>query len=542
MSNKKKKKSKNNSMSLHNQMKKSKTTRESRTKKSTTPRSPPKYGKTGGNVPSLGSKTITFIGDSSKTSPKSGVLRFDSPVLCYNPSTGVSSTANSAFQLQFAPNNNNNNPKNTDYTLSRAKSSVPVSPQSFDPLLINSSNTQKHIVFAQLKRKRKGGHQQSNGAASRPTFQFKIGMQVGVALGDCFLQLQKLENSMDQLRNVSEDITDVMQCIEQLGGAANLRKRSGSKDTKKTQQNMEEEDPIQEVHVLNDNLYKWQKDAQKRMKSVSVTVAQLQRKLEDLDEYHAQAQAQQQQIGNKTRSEVDKAMETIQVLQAEVQKAKLELTQKNVQMQKLKKTTSEGNYTDVVKAKLAKLEAKEQELDGDAEIIAKQSEELRKESERLLTERDEVRKQKENWQKMIDEVKDQKGKLEKREGELQANHKKLLELHETLSEEKKKLHKKAKKIKAREKRLNALRAAQTSAYQPQHQYQIPSSNGSDYAESELTYFSDGDTEIASVNSISDDESQDNYHKAQLKAKEEQKERTCTQNPSQVEAFLAKLGL
>eukprot|EP01083_Nonionella_stella_P149379 474375_1 len=447
MSNKKKKKSKNNSMSLHNQMKKSKTTRESRTKKSTTPRSPPKYGKTGGNVPSLGSKTITFIGDSSKTSPKSGVLRFDSP----------------------------------------------------------------------LKRKRKGGHQQSNGAASRPTFQFKIGMQVGVALGDCFLQLQKLENSMDQLRNVSEDITDVMQCIEQLGGAANLRKRSGSKDTKKTQQNMEEEDPIQEVHVLNDNLYKWQKDAQKRMKSVSVTVAQLQRKLEDLDEYHAQAQAQQQQIGNKTRSEVDKAMETIQVLQAEVQKAKLELTQKNVQMQKLKKTTSEGNYTDVVKAKLAKLEAKEQELDGDAEIIAKQSEELRKESERLLTERDEVRKQKENWQKMIDEVKDQKGKLEKREGELQANHKKLLELHETLSEEKKKLHKKAKKIKAREKRLNALRAAQTSAYQPQHQYQIPSSNGSDYAESELTYFSDGDTEIASVNSISDDESQDNYHKAQLKA-------------------------
>ncbi len=46
---------------------------------------------------------------------------------------------------------------------------------------------------------------------------------------------------------------------------------------------------------------------------------------------------------------------------------------------------------------------------------------------------------------------------------------------------------------------------------------MPSSNGSDYAESELTYFSDGDTEIASVNSISDDESNDNYHKQQLKA-------------------------
>jgi len=77
--------------------------------------------------------------------------------------------------------------------------------------------------------------------------------------------------------------------------------------------------------------------------------------------------------------------------------------------------------------------------------------------------------------------------------------------------------KKQKKIKAREKRLNALRAAQSQYVQQQNQYQVPSSNGSDYAESELTYFSDGDTEIASVNSISDDESQDNYHKQQLKA-------------------------
>merc|ERR1712154_751529 len=115
--------------------------------------------------------------------------------------------------------------------------------------------------------------------------------------------------------------------------------------------------------------------------------------------------------------------------------------------------------------------------------------------------------------------KDQKAKIEKRESELQTNHKKLLELHETLSEEKKKLHKKAKKIKAREKRLNALRNVQTQSYvQPQSNFNhmVPSSNGSDYAESELTYFSDGDTEIASVNSISDDESNDNYHKQQLK--------------------------
>ena len=56
-------------------------------------------------------------------------------------------------------------------------------------------------------------------------------MQVGVALGDCFLQLQKLENSMDKLRNVSEDITDVMQCIEQMGGAEELKQRGKRKRT-----------------------------------------------------------------------------------------------------------------------------------------------------------------------------------------------------------------------------------------------------------------------------------------------------------------------
>eukprot|EP00486_Rosalina_sp_Unknown_P016930 CAMPEP_0201594576 /NCGR_PEP_ID=MMETSP0190_2-20130828/191851_1 /ASSEMBLY_ACC=CAM_ASM_000263 /TAXON_ID=37353 /ORGANISM="Rosalina sp." /LENGTH=400 /DNA_ID=CAMNT_0048054245 /DNA_START=692 /DNA_END=1894 /DNA_ORIENTATION=+ len=381
---------------------------------------------------------------------------------------------------------------------------------------------------------RNGGNNNNNNddqtKAARPTFQFKIGMQVGVALGDCFLQLQKLENSMDKLRNVSEDITDVMQCIEQIGGTDELKKRkrtgsiaekNGNNDKKQKGKGqpelLEEEDPIEEVHVLNDNLLKWQKDATKRMKNVSVTVTKLQGKLEDLDEYHAQAQTMLSRQEKKEKTEIDTAMETIKVLQEEVQKTKMELSQKNLVMQQLKKSTSEPSNHELIREKLEKLESKEKELDRDAEIIATQSEELRKESERLLTERDEVRKQKEQWQKMIDEVKEQKAKLEKRESELQANHKKLLELHETLSEEKKKLHKKAKKIKAREKRLNALRAAQSQYVQQQNQYQVPSSNGSDYAESELTYFSDGDTEIASVNSISDDESQDNYHKQQLKA-------------------------
>eukprot|EP00483_Globobulimina_turgida_P005550 UN05560 len=155
----------------------------------------------------------------------------------------------------------------------------------------------------------------------------------------------------------------------------------------------------------------------------------------------------------------------------------------------------------MVNMKLIKMEEKEKELDRDAEMIATQADELRKESERLLKEREEVRKQKEQWEAMIVTVKEQHNKTGKRENELKANHKKLLELHETLQEEKRKLHRKNQKIKAREKRLNALRNrnAQIQPVQPIVDL------GSDYAESELTFFSDGGTEIASVNSSSDDE-------------------------------------
>merc|ERR1719461_2150629 len=267
-----------------------------------------------------------------------------------------------------------------------------------------SSTPKSQFTAIPLKRKRKGannsnnsnhsstsnGHSHHNSIpnASRPTFQFRIGMDVGVALGDCFLQLTKLENSMDKLRNVSEDITDVMQCIEQMGGTQSIRKRSLSKDQK---HQFDDEDPIEEVHVLNDNLLKWQKDANKRMKNVSVTVTKLQNKLEDLDEYHSQAQESAMLNQQSQQTEVSKALEQIQTLQSQVQQAKNQLMQKNVQMQQLKKAQSEPSSDQLMAQKLEKLDTKEKELDRDAEIIATQSEELRKESERLLAERDEVR-------------------------------------------------------------------------------------------------------------------------------------------------------
>merc|ERR1712048_1014754 len=150
----------------------------------------------------------------------------------------------------------------------------------------------------------------------------------------------------DKLRNVSEDITDVMQCIEQMGGAQSIRKRSLSKDQK---HQFDEEDPIEEVHVLNDNLLKWQKDANKRMKNVSVTVTKLQNKLEDLEDYHSQAQESAMLTQQSNQSEVSKAMEQIQSLQSEVQKAKTELLQKTVQMRKLKKAQSEPSNDQLLK-------------------------------------------------------------------------------------------------------------------------------------------------------------------------------------------------
>merc|ERR1719445_2652133 len=199
-------------------------------------------------------------------------------------------------------------------------------------------------------------------------------------------------------------------------------------------------------------------------------------------------------------------MSTIESLKKEVERSKLELQQ--IESRHASKTQAngadvEGAASAQVREKLAQLEAKEAELDRDAEIIATQSEELRKESERLLTERDEVRKQKEQWTKMIEEVKQTKAVLEAKEAELQESQKKLLDLREThmkdaqkMAEDQKKMHRKAKKIKSREKRLNKLRAQQSYGMQhggggvgggvvqqpPSMAYQVPSSTGSDYAE------------------------------------------------------------
>merc|ERR1719361_511375 len=135
-----------------------------------------------------------------------------------------------------------------------------------------------------------------------------------------------------------------------------------------------------------------------RTDNVSNTVNKLQNKLEDLDEYHAQAQEHAMAQKSSDRTEIERANQMIRELQKELESARKEVDTRNLQMQQMKRNASEPS--DLVREKLEKLETKQKELDHDAEIIATQSEELRKESERLLTERDEVRKQKEQWQKM----------------------------------------------------------------------------------------------------------------------------------------------
>jgi hypothetical protein len=361
--------------------------------------------------------------------------------------------------------------------------------------------------------------------AGRPTFQFKIGLQVGTALGDCYLQVQKLENSMDKVVTVSEDISDVLSYLHENNiGNQESDYQPQSKHFKNMQENKHRrsnnnsindpnsplvENPLEEVSILNENLIDWQRDSLLRMQAMTTSVRNLQTKLEELDAHHTHAQ---NIARSATRNrDIDEAYRTISELQNEMYKTKMLLQDKNLEIQRLKQrpkpTTSEE-----LDQREKELERKEKELDHDAELIATQSEELRKESNRLLAEREEVRKMKENWTNMIQEVKDQQSKLDKRDAEVNGNHQKLFDLHETLQEEKKKLHRKAKKIKSREKRLNQLRNANSSYVQGSF-----GSQGSDYPESELTYFSDGDTVCESVNSISDDESQDNYHKQQMQA-------------------------
>merc|ERR1712113_718090 len=134
---------------------------------------------------------------------------------------------------------------------------------------------------------------------------------------------------MEKLRHVSEDITDVMQCIEQMGGIQKNNNQSNNNNNKKhkKEQQLEDEieDPIEEAHVLNNNLCKWQKDASKRMKNVSVTVSKLQNKLEELDEYAiASMYEQERERDNNNQTEIDKAMDMIENLKSQVQQTKME--------------------------------------------------------------------------------------------------------------------------------------------------------------------------------------------------------------------------
>ena len=141
-------------------------------------------------------------------------------------------------------------------------------------------------------------------------------------------------------------------------------------DADKVQNEQEQVLPLEDVAVLNENLVKWHKDSTKRMKNVSATVNKLQYKLEDLDEYHAQAQEHAMAQKSSDRTEIERANETIRELQKEVDAARKEIDSKKVQMQQMKRNASEPS--DLVRDKLEKLETKEKELDHDAEIIATQ--------------------------------------------------------------------------------------------------------------------------------------------------------------------------
>lgn len=331
---------------------------------------------------------------------------------------------------------------------------------------------------------------------------------------------------MDKLLTVSEDVSDVLQYLhdnnigtDDVGyePQSNLIKNSQEMKRRKHDSNASlplVDNPLEEVSILNENLIEWQRDSLMRMQAMSSSVRNLQNSLEELDKHHVQAQNLLQMNNNR---DIDEAYRTIAELQNEVYKTKMILQDKTLEIQRLKitKQRRKSNLESVQEqqARELELDRKESELDKDAELIAAQSEELRKESNRLLTEREEVRKQKEKWTAMIEEVKQQKSLQDEL---FNARNQQLISLKQTLAQEQKKLYRKAKKIKAREKRLMQLRNMNQQNYVQTANFMNSSNGGSDYgAESELTYFSDGETVIESVNSISDDESQDMHHKQHM---------------------------
>ena len=266
MSTKNTKKKKGNAVSSMNTNRQKKSRQErtltgsTNAKSSRSPKTPPKYSKSG----TQGSSSLTYGSMTDKSKPIGIIssatgLRFqDQPVLCFKPTSSGHRELSSKPVMVLSRSRTGDGgvsqsmPSSNKLQLSHLSHSSPSSPSHSTSSkdgneLSKVQHPTTHYIpkqHIQLKRKRKNqgqngsttttttGNATANGA--RPTFQFKIGMQVGVALGDCFLQLQKLENSMDHLRNVSEDITDVMSCIEQMqpqrggGGGSRGRKKSES--------------------------------------------------------------------------------------------------------------------------------------------------------------------------------------------------------------------------------------------------------------------------------------------------------------------------
>merc|ERR1719384_1764065 len=129
-----------------------------------------------------------------------------------------------------------------------------------------------------------------------------------------------------------------MQCIEQMQPQRRGRQRSGSDaDTTKDEHI---DLPLEDVALLNENLVKWHKDSTKRMKNVSSTVNKLQVKLEDLDEYHAQAQEHAMAQKSNDRTEIDHANDSIRALKQEVDSLRKEVEAKNGQIVQLKQNSS----------------------------------------------------------------------------------------------------------------------------------------------------------------------------------------------------------
>lgn len=257
---------------------------------------------------------------------------------------------------------------------------------SVDPRIAQSlKDHHQHEQFVAICSNLKDQHIaicKSHMPAARPAFQFNIGLNVGLALSDCVMKLQRLEDAIESLCIASEDITEVAQCLEE--------RMSGYS--------------AKNARLLHKKLKTTKATTSERMTGVSLSVSKLQK---TLDQHHsAEQQALEHVLSVKYDAETKELDRRTALIDARGQEmrdaAHRQQKQLNEKMKRMKQTEAE-------------LAAREVELDGFETRLIELEKKLDKDRKQLNGERKQLRNEKKQFKEKAKKFKEHEHAFKERE-------------------------------------------------------------------------------------------------------------------------------